>query len=76
MKQLTNKEIAMIKAIADAIVEAIKEAGPLGAPGGAIYAAMTAQGITLVQYEQLMAALVATGKVRRQGHLYFASTQQ
>ena len=73
MANLTNKQIAMIKAIADAIVAAVKEAGPTGAPGGVIYAALMAQGCTLVQFEHLMAALVATGKIRKDGDCYHAA---
>jgi hypothetical protein len=42
-----------------------------GAPAGPIYAALMAQGCTLEQFEQLMGVLVETGRLRKQGHLYF-----
>lgn len=68
-----DQAAAAIRAIADAIIEAVKVAGPMGAPGGTIYAALMAHGITLSQYEQFMAALVGAGKLRKEGLLYFAA---
>lgn len=73
MTKLTNTQMRAVLAITDAIVEAVKAAGTLGAPGGTIYAALMAHGITLAQYEQLMAALVGAGKLTKQGHLYFVA---
>jgi hypothetical protein len=60
-----------LKALADAIIEVVRTAGPLGAPGGHLYAAMMAHGITLQQYEQIMSGLVQAGKLRKQGECYF-----
>lgn len=59
--------------IYDAIVETVNEADPaIGAPGGHIYAALASGvGLRLDQYEQIMAALVRAGKVRREGECYF-----
>lgn len=54
-----------------AVVDAIKAAGPSGAPGGTLYAALMTQGCTLGQFESLMAALVSTGRVQKRGELYF-----
>ena len=65
------KQMQAIKAIADAIVEAVRAGGPTGAPGGVIYAALMAHGISLEQYEQIMEALVRVGRLRRSGQLYF-----
>jgi len=62
----------MIK-IALAVLETIKEVGSMGAPGGHIYAALMAQGITLEQYEQIMNVLVNSKLVRKVGHCYFMS---
>jgi hypothetical protein len=59
--------------LADAIVEAVKAAGPLGAPGGVIYAAL-ADKMTADQFNQFMSALVGAGKLNRNGHLYTAAT--
>jgi hypothetical protein len=73
MQRLTNQQQAAITMLADAIVEAVKAAGPLGAPGGTLYAAMMAHGITLAQFEKFMSAMVGAGKLTRKGHLYFVA---
>jgi hypothetical protein len=70
MNDLTPRQIAAIRAVCDAIVDAVKAAGPMGAPGGIIYAALMAHGVDLAQYEQFMAALVRAGKLTKSGHLY------
>ena len=71
---MTKQQAAeAIRAMADAIVEAVKVAGPMGAPGGTLYAAMMAHGLTLSQYQQFMSALVAAGKLTKRGELYFAA---
>jgi hypothetical protein len=67
---MTQAQIKLLRMIADAIIDSVKAAGPLGAPGGVIYAALMAQGCTLAQYEQLMAGLVQAGKLTRHGDLY------
>lgn len=68
-----EKAMKAIQMIAEAIVEAVKAAGKLGAPAGTIYAALMTYGITLEQFNQFMAALEKVGKVRRKGLLYFAA---
>lgn len=68
---MTIEQIKALKAVADAIIETVKGAGPLGAPGGHIYAALMAQGCTLHQYEQIMSGLVRAGKLRKSGDCYF-----
>jgi hypothetical protein len=67
---MTAQEIAAIRMVAEAIEDAVKAAGPLGAPGGVIYAALMAHGVTLDQYNQLMSGLVRAGRLTRDGHLY------
>jgi hypothetical protein len=67
-----QQAIEAIRAIGDAIVDSVKVAGTAGASGGILYSAMMAHGITLAQFEQFMSALVAAGKLRKEGHLYFA----
>lgn len=69
---MTPKQRAALAALVSATVEAIQEAGPSGAPGGVLYAALMTQGCTLAQFESLMGALVRTGRVKQRGHLYFA----
>jgi hypothetical protein len=68
---MNPQQARAIRAACSAIVDAVKAAGPVGAPGGVIYAALIGQGCTVHQYEQLMAALVRLGKLRRSGDLYF-----
>ena len=67
---MTQSQIKLLLAIANAITEAVKAAGPTGAPGGVIYAALMAHGCTLAQYEQLMAGMVQAGKLTRHGDCY------
>ncbi len=64
------EQIAALRAIADAIVEAVKATGPMGAPGGVIYAALMASGCTLTQYETIMSAMVRSRILTRHGDLY------
>ena len=66
----TTEQITALRAIADEIVEAVKAAGPMGAPGGVIYAGLMASGCTLAQYGSIMSAMVASGILTRHGDLY------
>jgi hypothetical protein len=68
-----EQAVKAVQEIAASIIEAVKVAGPMGAPGGTIYSALMAHGCTLSQYQQLMAALVAAGKLTKRGELYFAA---
>ncbi len=69
---MTIEQIKALKAVADAIIETVQIAGPLGVPGGHIYAALMTHGMTLEQYEQIMSGLVHAGKLRKSGECYFA----
>ena len=69
---MTPEQIKAVRYVAGAIMETVKDAGPLGAPGGVIYAALSAQGCTLQQYEGIMGGLVRAGMLRRDGDLYIA----
>ena len=60
-----------IHAICTAIIEVVQEVGSEGAPSSSIYLTLMEQGITHAQYEQLMSALVVSGKLRQEGHLFF-----
>ena len=70
MTALTNSQITAIKMLADAIVEAVAVAGPLGAPGGTLYSAVMDK-MSADQFNQFMSALVGAGKLTKRGHLYF-----
>jgi hypothetical protein len=61
-----------LQQIALAIRDTVKEAGPMGAPSGHLYAAMMATGCTLDQYQQIIAIMVRKGMIRQQGDLLFA----
>ena len=45
--------------------------GPMGAPSGPMYAALMSY-MTLDQYQTVMDGLVAAGKLKRRGHVYYA----
>ena len=68
---MTNEQIAALKAVAKAITEAVAIAGPLGAPGGHLYAALMSAGCTLNQFEQIMSGLVSAGVLTKRGECYF-----
>jgi hypothetical protein len=63
--------IMALKAICDVIIDGIATAGKLGTPSGTIYAMLMSAGCSLEQFEQIMGALVAAGKVVKRGHVYF-----
>jgi hypothetical protein len=68
---MTTKAQFAIAQVLAALVETIKAAGPSGAPGGVMYAALMTQGCTLEQFEALMGCLVRSGVVRKSGNCYF-----
>lgn len=59
-------------AIGVAIVEAVKAAGPLGAPAGLLFAALSSAGCTQAQFEKIMGGMVAADILRKSasGQLY------
>jgi hypothetical protein len=59
----------LLRQLCQMFIDAVKEGGSLGAPGGVLYAAVLDK-MSLYQFEQMMSALVAMGKVRRCGELY------
>jgi hypothetical protein len=65
-----QQQARAVRMVCGAIVDAVKEAGDLGAPGGVLYAVLQG-GLSLAQFEQVMAALVSVGKLRREGDLYY-----
>lgn len=66
-----NDQLKALKAIGDAIIETVALAGPLGAPGGHLYAALMAHGVSLEQFEQIMSGLCRAKTLRKQGDCYF-----
>jgi hypothetical protein len=64
-----QQQAQAIRIVCGAIVDAVKETGDLGAPGGVLYAVLQGN-LSLAQFEQIMGALVRTGKLLREGDLY------
>jgi hypothetical protein len=64
-----QQKAAALRLALQAILDAVKAAGDLGAPGGVLYAALIDR-ISLWQFEQIMEALVHMGKLRKRGDLY------
>jgi hypothetical protein len=62
----------LLRHVAEAIIESVREAGPMGAPGGSLYAAMMTHGFSLDNFNQIMSGLVSAGMLEKRGQLYFA----
>ena len=73
---MSQNQMKALRAIADGIIQACKAAGPLGAPGGHIYAALMSQGCTLEQYNGIMAGIVGTGMLEKRGECYVATGKE
>jgi hypothetical protein len=71
MTTLTAEQARALRMVIDGVLDAVAVAGPIGAPGGVLYAALMGAGISLSQFESLMGGLVRLGKLRRSGDLYF-----
>lgn len=62
-----------LRALIDALLLLVEEAGIHGQPSGTLYAALMPSGITLIEYERLMRLVLETGRIHKRGHLYFSS---
>ena len=67
---MTHAQI--LRHLADALLEAVKEAGAEGAPEGPMYAAFMSYGVSLEMFTRIVDALIAVGKLRRSGHVLYA----
>ena len=65
-----NQVEAMTK-LCSIIVESVRDMGTMGAPSGPMYASLM-QYMTLEQYQTIMSGLVAAGKLRQVGYVYYA----
>ena len=75
--KLTTEHVKAVGLIGDAVTDVVKATGKRGAPAGVLYAALSeATGMTLDQFQQIMSALVAAGKLRRNGDLYFINEKE
>lgn len=66
----TQKKYEALKAVADAIIDTVRAAGPQGVPAGHMYAVFMNIGWSLEQFEQIMSGLVLAGKLRKDGLIY------
>jgi hypothetical protein len=73
---ITSEQMKALKAIGDAIIETVRLSGPMGAPGGHIYAALMAHGVNIQQFEQIMSGLCRAGMLRKQGECYFVAARK
>lgn len=70
MSAVSHSQLIALKAVCDAIIEAVSVAGPAGAPGGVLYAAMMQYGCTLENFNGIMSGLVGAGMLCRVGECY------
>ena len=68
----TQQQVNAVRQIVAAFLDTVRESGSNGAPAGVMYAAAMGM-MTLNQFDQIMEALVATGKVRKSGNVYYAN---
>lgn len=73
---MTIQQIKVLRMVAEAIIDSVAECGHKGAPGGHLYAALMSTGMSLHQFEQIMATLVSNGYLRQDGHVYFSSGKE
>ncbi len=66
-----EQQVTVLLRIANAVVDAVAAGGPQGAPAGVLYAAFMPYGFSLEEFEVLMRLLIASGRLRKEGHLYF-----
>lgn len=59
--------------IAEAIRDAVREAGEQGAPESSIYLALSEQGCTPEQYQAIIGAMIELDMLRRKGNCLYAS---
>jgi hypothetical protein len=57
--------IKVLRVLATAVLDTVAEAGPAGAPSGPMYLALNQRGLSLADYEALMALLVRAGLLRK-----------
>lgn len=67
---MTIQQARALRAIGDAIIDAVSKAGAVGAPGGHLYAALMAAGCSYDQFVQIMAGLVRAGMLSKSGECY------
>jgi hypothetical protein len=69
--RITKEALVAFLQLVEVVIDRVKDAGPQGAPAGPLYATLMSAGMTLQQFEQMMDAIVKSGRLRKSGHLYF-----
>jgi len=67
---MPNIQIRAMRVIINAVLSSIDAAGDLGAPSGALYAALQAQGASLSQFQRIMGELGTMGLVTQFAETY------
>ena len=65
----TEQVVRAVRALAELIEEAAREAGPLGAPSGIVYMALAGAGVSLETYQAILGGLERAGRIRVSGDL-------
>lgn len=73
MSRMTPTQIRAVASISLGVIEAIEAAGEQGAPAGALYAAMQAQGASFTQFMSLMGTLVRPGYLTLEDNCYHST---
>lgn len=71
---MTNQQIAVLRQIGRAILEAVQAGGEMGAPGGTLYAVGLGQECTWSQFEQIMDGMVRANVLTKDGDCYHVGT--
>lgn len=70
---VTNKQVVKaMMALCDIVEETAREAGPMGIPSGHLYAALSSAGISLDNYQKMLAAMEKVGRIQVSGHVITA----
>lgn len=73
---MTTEQAKVLRFIAGAVIEAVAAAGPTGAPGGILYAALMAHGCTYDQFTQIMGGLVQAKLLTKSGECYHIAKKE
>ena len=75
MTEITSNKRAMdiLHLVAQAVLGTIEEAGPAGAPEGPLYMALMGRGCSLETFQAIMGGLEDAGKIKRLGHVAYAT---
>lgn len=60
---MNAQQISAVKSACDCILDAAEMAGPYGIPSGTVYLALSAYGLKLHVYQQLLDVLVTAGRI-------------